>query len=107
MIVLMGKTRGPYKEEFLKGTTVQIADRTSLENFLETWKLHHKLEPEQLNYADKIAKVKSVGFYHGGDELYELRGVPGTWHEQCLREVRGRRSAGSYSSRAFIFARAW
>jgi hypothetical protein len=45
------------------------------------------LEPEQLRFADKIAKVKSVGFYHGGDELYELKGVPGMWHEQCLRAV--------------------
>jgi hypothetical protein len=41
-----------------------------------------------LKFADKIAKVKSVGFYHGGDELYELKGVPGTWHEQCLRAVK-------------------
>jgi hypothetical protein len=40
-----------------------------------------------LKFADKIAKVKSVGFYHGGDELYELEGVLGTWHEQCLRPV--------------------
>jgi len=43
------------------------------------------LQRQQLNYADKIAKVKSVGFYHGGDELYELKGVPGMWHEQCLK----------------------
>lgn len=24
-------------------------------------------------------------YYHGGDELYWLKGVPGVWHEQCLR----------------------
>ena len=80
----MGKTKGPYKEEFQRDSTVQIADRTFLENFLKTWNLHHKLEPQQLNYANKIAKVKSVGFYHGGDEL---KGVPGMWHELCLRAV--------------------
>jgi hypothetical protein len=28
--------------------------------------------------------VQEVGFYHGGDVLYQLRGVPGTWHECCL-----------------------
>jgi hypothetical protein len=83
----MGKMKGPYKEEFPKGTKVKIADRAFLEDFRETWKYHHKLEPEQLGFADKIAKVKSVGFYHGGDELYELKGVPGMWHEQCLRAV--------------------
>ena len=83
----MGKTKGPYKEEFPRDSAVQIADRAFLENFLKTWKLHHKLEPQQLNYANKSAKVKSVGFYHGGDELYELKGVPGMWHEQCLRAV--------------------
>jgi hypothetical protein len=92
----MGKTRGPYKKEFLKGSTVQIADNAFLEGFLETWKLHHKLEPEQMSYAGRIAKVKSVAFYHGGDELYELRGVPGIWHEQCLREVRGPRRRWVY-----------
>jgi hypothetical protein len=80
----MGKTKGPYKEEFPRGSTVQIADRAFLEEFLKTWKFHHELEPQQLVYANKIAKVKSIGFYHGGDELYELEGVPGIWHEQCL-----------------------
>jgi hypothetical protein len=83
----MGKTKGPYKEEFPKGTQVKIADRAFLEDFGQRWKYHHKLEPEQLGFADKIADVKSVGFYHGGDELYELDGVPGMWHEACLRAV--------------------
>jgi hypothetical protein len=80
----MGKTKGPYQAEFPKGSKVKIADRPFLENFLATWKLHHPLEPTQLDYADKTAEVKSVGYYHGGDELYELQGVPGIWHERCL-----------------------
>lgn len=80
----MGKTKGPYKEEFPKGSAVKIASRSSLENFLKTWKLHDKLEPDQLNYAGQVAEVESVGFYHGGDELYKLKGIPGIWHEQCL-----------------------
>lgn len=83
----MGKTKGPYKEEFPKGTKVKVADRSFLEDFHRTWRLHHKLEPEQLGFADRIATVKSVGFYHGGDELYELDGVPGIWHEACLRTM--------------------
>jgi hypothetical protein len=80
-----GKTKGLYKEEFPKDSTVQIAGRAFLENFLKTWKLHHELAPQQLNCVNKIAKVKSVGFYHGGGEL---KGLPGTWHEKCLSEDR-------------------
>jgi hypothetical protein len=45
---------------------------------------HHKLEPTQLAYAGKLAEVKGVSFYDGGDVLYELRDIPGIWHEQCL-----------------------
>lgn len=83
----MGKTDGPYQGEFPDGSTVKIADRAFLESFLKTWKFHNKLDQDQLNYEDKIVKVKSVGFYHGGDVLYQLEGVPGIWHEQCLRTV--------------------
>jgi hypothetical protein len=84
----MGKTKGLYQAEFPKGSSVKIANRSSLEDFLRTWTLHNKLEPEQLNFADQIAEVESVGFYHGGDELYRLKGVPGIWHEQCLELAR-------------------
>ena len=83
----MGRTKGPYKEDFPKGTKVKIADRAFLEDFRRTWKFHHKLELEQLESANRITSVKSVAFYHGGDELYQLDGVPGIWHEACLRAV--------------------
>jgi hypothetical protein len=83
----MGKTKGIYKEEFPKGSTVKIASSSSLASFLKTWNLHNKLEPDQLNFADQVAEVESVGFYHGGDELYRLKGVPGIWHEECLDAV--------------------
>jgi hypothetical protein len=83
----MNKTEFAYKEKFPKGSKVKIADRAFLDNFLKTWKFHHKLEADQLKFAAKVVKVKSVGFYHGGDVLYQLKGVPGTWHERCLRGV--------------------
>ena len=83
----MGQTKGIYNAEFPKGSTVRIAERPFLENFLDTWKLHNKLEPNQLDYANNTAEVESVGFYHGGDELYRLKGIPGIWHESCLRPV--------------------
>ena len=80
----MGKTRGPYKEEFPAGSTVRIVDRQRLEDFARDWKLHNPLKPEQLGFAGLEARVTTVSFYHGGDELYRLEGIPGTWHEENL-----------------------
>jgi len=81
----MGKTTGIYRAQYPAGTRVRVASRADLQNFLQTWKLHDPLAPEQLNYAGQVAEVQSVGFYHGGDELYQLQGVPGIWHERCLK----------------------
>jgi hypothetical protein len=75
----------PYKAAFPEGTKVRVADRAFLERFMSEWKYHHKLQPEQLAYADREAKVRAVGFYHGGDPVYTLQDVPGLWLEQCLR----------------------
>ena len=61
-----------------------IADHDTLASFLATWHHHHPLTPEQLAWAGRPATVAEVGFYHGGDVLYSLGGVPGIWHEQCL-----------------------
>ncbi len=74
-----------YNEEFPVGSSVRIVDAQQLQEFRDTWKFHNKLRPEQLEYAGRVAEVAKVGFYHGGDVLYELRGLPGIWHEQCLR----------------------
>ena len=62
------------------------ASRTALfwRSFLEAGQYHNELEPEQLEYAGRVAKVKAVEFFHGGDEIYTLEGVPGVWHEECL-----------------------
>ncbi len=81
----MGETKFIYKARFELGTPVQIANREFLENFLSDWKFHNKLQPEQLVYHSQIATVEKVGFYHGGDQLYVLTGIPGIWHEQCLK----------------------
>ena len=75
----------PYKEAFPVGSRVRVADRTFLERFMNEWKYHHKLQQEQLAYAGREARVESVGFYHGGDPVYKLEGIPGIWLEQCLR----------------------
>jgi hypothetical protein len=82
----MGKARGAYNAEFPEGSQVRITDREHLEEFKTTWKYHHPLINQQIGYAGCIARVKSVAFYHGGDELYTLEGIPGIWHECCLTE---------------------
>jgi hypothetical protein len=74
----------PYQEQFSVGSVVRIAARDTLEAFQETWHLHNPFKSDQLSFAGKSAVVKSVGFYHGGDVLYQLTDVPGVWHEVCL-----------------------
>ena len=80
----MGTRNGPYKEDFPERTAVRIRERHALDAFRQEWRAHHPLVSEQLGFAGQKALVKSVSFYHGGDELYELDGIPGIWHEQCL-----------------------
>jgi hypothetical protein len=76
-----------YKEAFPAGTKVRIADRVFLNDSMESWKYHHKLLPEQLACADPVTTIETAGFYHGGDPVYELAGIPGVWLEQCLRSA--------------------
>ena len=76
-----------YKEEYPVGTTVKILPRDKLLIFQVEWKWHHPLTMDQLNYAGMTAQVKTIGFYHGGDELYTLIDIPGIWHEECLEAV--------------------
>ena len=82
--VAMGKRKGPYNAEYPVGSHVRIVDRPKLVAFRESWKYHHKLEDQQLLYSGLSALVEEVSFYHGGDELYSLKGIPGIWHEECL-----------------------
>ena len=44
----------------------------------------YPLDDSQCAFAGHEARVTDVGFYHGGDELYSLQGIPGQWHEQLL-----------------------
>jgi hypothetical protein len=77
----------PYKEAFPVGSKVRIADKTFLERFMAEWQYHHRLQPGQITYADRETIVTEVAFYHGGDPVYQLEGIPGTWLEQCLRSA--------------------
>ena len=75
----------PYQEKYPAGTFVRIAPAERLRAFMRPqWKYHHPVSKEQLQAAGRRDKVRSVGFYHGGDVLYQLSTEIGTWHEDCL-----------------------
>ena len=42
------------------------------------------VDSRQIVFAGRGTTVQEVSFYHGGDVLYTLDGIPGIWHEQCL-----------------------
>lgn len=75
-----------YNASFPRGTLVQIASRADLEEFARAWMFHNPLTNEQLDWAGRTDEVAFVGYYHGGDVLYELKHAPGQWHECCLRQ---------------------
>jgi hypothetical protein len=75
----------PYVEAYPVGTKVVVAPRPDLEEFRLKWRWHNPLAESQLQFAGTEARVKPVGFYHGGDVLYVLKKIPGVWHEACLR----------------------
>ena len=83
----MGRNRGLYEAEFPAGTLVRVAGIEALQTFQASWRWHHPLVPEQLRFAGQQARVTEVSYYHGGDELYVLEGLPGIWHEQGLLPV--------------------
>jgi hypothetical protein len=87
---------GPYAERYPVGSLVEVASLKALTKFMQTWKYHHKLGPGQLRFAGKILKVRSVGYYHGGDPVYQLEGAEEfRWLEPCLQpvEASGKRPA--------------
>ncbi|MGO8935593.1 MAG: hypothetical protein ACLPLZ_14835 [Terracidiphilus sp.] len=73
-----------YKATFPEGSSVRVISREALEKFAQEWRYHHKLLPEQMEFAGATAIVKKVSFYHGGDQLYVLENLPGIWNEPCL-----------------------
>jgi hypothetical protein len=64
-----------YEAEYPKGTRVMIAPTADLERFRREWNLHTSLTDDQLAHAGEVTTVRDVGFYHGGDALYELEKV--------------------------------
>lgn len=73
-----------YTEKYPIGTEIRIVTREKLDAFKREWTDHHPLSDQQMSDAGSSDTVKAVGFYHGGDVLYELYRHPGTWHECCL-----------------------
>ena len=77
-----------YTSRWSAGDRVRVANSDELAAFRREWQYHTKLTDEQLRYGGAVVEVVNVGFYHGGDPLYQLRGLPGLWHEQLLRDVK-------------------
>ena len=77
----------PYQSRYTVGSRVRVADRARLDRFRAEWHHHHPLTPEQVAAAGLEGVVAEVGFYHGGDPLYQLADLPGLWHEPCLDAV--------------------
>jgi hypothetical protein len=77
----------PYQQQFSVGSRVRVRARLFLEQFQREWKYHHPISAEQIDAAGRTDTVRSVGFYHGGDVLYQLSEIPGTWHEVCLESA--------------------
>jgi hypothetical protein len=76
----------PYSALFPKGSTARTVAAERLREFKATWKYHHPLSDDQIAYGGWTAVVTSIGYYHGGDVIYELDGLPGIWHECCLEQ---------------------
>jgi len=83
-LIAMG---APLKEKFPVGTHIRINGKVYLEKFKTEWKYHHPLSVDQIQAADRIDRIRKVGFYHGGDVLCDLEHTPGTWNEECLEPI--------------------
>jgi hypothetical protein len=53
---------------------------------LPNWQWHHPLTEDQLAFAGTETNVTSVEYYHGGEILLRLNGIPGRWHEECVED---------------------
>ena len=76
-----------YREAFPVGAEVRVVSLQELEKFKREWKCHNPLDDSQFLCAGKVFRVDNVGYYFGGDVLYQLADAPGTWHEQCLEQA--------------------
>jgi hypothetical protein len=75
-----------YHEAFRVGEKIRIKSKEYLLNFKKSWKYHNNITNDQIEYGGQEVYVDRIGAYHGGNLLYELKDVPGVWHEQLLEE---------------------
>ena len=69
-----------YHAAFLCGEKLKIKPISFLRQYLRPeWPSHNPLEPEHLEFAGQRVSVSAVSYYHGGQILYQLRGIPGYW----------------------------
>jgi hypothetical protein len=76
-----------YFPVFVAGERVRIKSASTLRDYmLPNWPWHHPITQDQLGFAGTEANVIQVEYYHGGDILLRLAGVPGAWHEECVED---------------------
>jgi hypothetical protein len=76
---------GDHGKNFAVGTLVRVEERETLDRFLSTPTQHSSLTHDQLEYAGCKAVISEIAFDPGGEPLYSLENIPGTWYEACLR----------------------
>ena len=76
-----------YFPAFIAGERVRIKPASFLRTYLPPeWQWHHPLSSEQIGFAGEEASIIEVSFYHCGNVLFRLQGVPGYWHEACVED---------------------
>ena len=75
----MEKTQEPYKEESPSGPRSSSGPDRARRPARTWWYITRR--PATACVRGFGREVASVGFYHGVVELYQLEGIPGTWHE--------------------------
>jgi hypothetical protein len=70
-------------DKFQAGDRVRIKSLEILQEFT-LHPVYQPLQESQFKYADKLAVIAESSMYHGGNILYQLKGVPGIWHQDLL-----------------------
>jgi hypothetical protein len=76
-----------YSSLYKIGEVVRIKNVDYLNEFKKKWKYHNPILDSMIAQAGKEMKIIDVGYYHGGDPLYQIAGSEGFWHEECLEKI--------------------
>jgi hypothetical protein len=76
-----------YHSVFLRGENVKIKPPEFLRQYLAPdWRWHNPLDSDNLKFAGGVFAVVDIGYFHGGEVMYELQGIRGFWHEDSVED---------------------